>query len=131
MGTAEDIARLQQEIRDGLNLSGVSLDKFAVHCFYEDEDSDDQAKVPKYVNKFTKRLTRPSSSPRMLGILERYRAILFMHPDYHQKGVLPPRNIPYPELDEQARRSMARISKKIDDALEERALMAEEAADDD
>lgn len=131
MGTAEDIARLQQEILDGLNRSGVSQDAFARWCFRAETDRDDDVGLARFVEKFTKQLNRESSTPRMLATLVRYREILFAHPDFHNKGALPPRSVPYPEFDDDFRRGMRKISKSIDEALEQKALKQEEAAEND
>lgn len=131
MGTSEDISRLQQEIRDGLNRSGVSVDAFARWCFSEETDRDDDVGLVSFVEKFTKQLSRPSSTSRMLATLGRYREILFAHPDFHNKCLLPPRNVTYPELDDDFRRGMKKISKSIDEALKQKALEQEEAAEND
>ncbi|MBL4693323.1 MAG: hypothetical protein JKY92_08355 [Magnetovibrio sp.] len=126
MGTDQKISQLQQEIIDGLNRCGLSVKAFAEYCFLEETDHDDATELAKFIEKFKKQLKRSSSSPRIHATLERYREILFCHRDYDRKGTLPPRIVAYPEVGDDFRRSMARTSIAIDEALEKKARLAEE-----
>ncbi len=126
MGTREEIARLQDEIRDGIARSGVSLNAFAKWRF---EEKEDKTSCENFVRNFKHQLTRPSSSSFMLAILERHRDSLLRHQEYHQKGMIPPRNIRYAEIKDELRPGMSSISKRIDDAMEKKVLAEEAAAD--
>jgi len=117
MGTADDIARLQQEIRDGLKQAGLSQASFATRYFDDTTENEREDDRKTFINTFNKQLKRIGKEETVRAQLQRYRDFLYALHEYRKTGLIPPRNVPYPELNEQSRRAMARISRKIDDAL--------------
>lgn len=126
MGTREDILRLRQEIKDVLKTIGLNNRQFSGRYFEDNSPSENEADRETFINTFNRQMSRPGNTEKALNTLKGYLKFIYDLPEYKKAGLVAPRNIPYPEVDDEFRRNMARISKKIDDALEEKVLAAED-----
>ena len=131
MGTAEDISQLKQEIEDALKLIGLNHSQFSSRFFDDTSHSENESERTTFMNTFNRQLSREGKTKTILNQLKSYLKFMYDLPEYKKAGLIPPRNVPYPEVDDDFRRGMARISTKIDDALEEKALAAEEENSDE
>jgi hypothetical protein len=131
MGTTEAIPKLKKELLKALKQAGLNKRQFAGRYFDETfpVENDDERKT--FINTFNRQLSRTGKTAKILNALKAYLKFAYSLPEYEKSGLIPPHNVPYPEVDDETRRGMARISKKIDDALEEKSLMSEEADCDD
>lgn len=121
MGTNQSERRnLWNELDAELNKAGISRDKFAEWYFYEINDVGTSDEAASFVAAFKKQCIRQSTSLRMISTVKEYLQKLCDHPVYEMKiGRVPLRSIKYPETDDTFRRGIARISRKIDVAIEE------------
>lgn len=130
MGTNEEISKLQQEIKSALKQAGLNKSQFAAKYFDDVAAIENEADLKTFKNTLNSQLRRTRKSEKTLNQLKQYLAFIYVLPEFKKSGLAPPRNVPHPELDEKFRQNMARISKSIDQAMEENASAKEEAEDD-
>lgn len=112
--TAEEISHLQAEFREELAKAGLSLVQF-VEWYFEDDDALDNERAVKFAVTLKQQLYRRSSTQGMKAKLEGYLMKLREHPVYEKRvGLVVPRAVKYPEVDDNFRREMRRVSQKID-----------------
>lgn len=112
-------ALLQKEIKSLLKAMGWSQNQAARYVYYEENEdgAEDEAELRRYEEAFRKHLSRPTTPPeyleKVLNILSHCREAKWL-------GQVAPVFVPGPELSDEVRQQMKKISRAIGAAIKEK-----------
>jgi len=122
MGTTEDILETRDEINHALRQMRLKNGEF-YRKYYDDKEPncDDDKLAKRFENTFNRQLSRPGTGTGALNQLKKYLEFIYSMKEYAKAGMIPPRNIIYPELNIDIQDRLASISRSLDRKLQKKS----------
>jgi len=118
--------QLRKDLRKALRASTLSIPDAARFILWEWEDTDDEAALKCFIERFKKHMNLPCITKGRANTFERYWHTLSRNPAFKAQGQILPTSICDDRVDPQARKALANISKGIDGQLYAQAIPDEE-----